>query len=195
MPAFKPLPDFGEVDQRLYICRQSPSGLRWRVSRGRQAADSVAGSRRAYWIVNYGGHLITAQRLVWLLHHGTDPGQRMIDHINRDPYDNRAENLRLADHSDNAFNTGLFAHNTTGVRGVSFHNKDQVFYAQIKLQQKTIHLGSFKTLEAAAAARKAAELACVGGFSALDPYASCDRGLACYAGPAPGGFSLASAPA
>ena len=91
----------------------------------------------------------------------------MVDHVNRDRHDNRIENLRLANHSDNAMNAGLFSHNTTGVRGVSFNKRDQVFYAQLKLQRRTLHLGSFKTLEEAAAARKSAEMTLCGDFSAL----------------------------
>ena len=169
MPKFKPLPSYGEAAQRLFICRQSPSGLRWLVARGRQPAGSVAGCwvKDRYWNVNYSGHIITAQRLVWLLHYKVDPGDRMVDHANRDRYDNRIENLRLANHSENAFNVEQFAHNTTGVRGVSFNQRDQVFLAQIRLKKKLIHLGSFKTLEAATAAREAAELAIAGEFSVL----------------------------
>lgn len=169
MPAFKPLPSHGELRERLFICRESPSGLRWLVQRGRQPAGSVAGCRSGYWLVNFGGRVYTAQRLVWGLAYGADPGQRVVDHINRDRFDNRVENLRLADHSGNAFNIKQFAHNKTGVRGVSFNQRDQVFYAQIKVDRRSIHLGSFKTLEAAAAARKAAELAIAGKFSVLDP--------------------------
>jgi hypothetical protein len=113
--------------------------------------------------------MYTAQRLVWGLAYGADPGQRVVDHINRDRFDNRVENLRLADHSSNAMNTGVYAHNTTGVRGVSFNKRDQVFYAQIKVDQRAVHLGSFKSLEDASAARRAAELAIWGDLSVLAP--------------------------
>jgi O-acetylhomoserine/O-acetylserine sulfhydrylase-like pyridoxal-dependent enzyme len=104
-----------------------------------------------------------------VLHYGEDPGGKLVDHINRNPFDNRVSNLRLADHSDNAINVAMYRHNKTGVKGVSYHARDRVFFAQIKLQQKAIHLGSFKTLEDAANARRAAELALCGQFSALAP--------------------------
>ena len=47
--------------------------------------------------------------------------------------------------------------NKTGVRGVSWSNREQKYIARIGLQNKTIMLGRFDTLEEAAAARKAAE--------------------------------------
>lgn len=47
--------------------------------------------------------------------------------------------------------------NKTGVRGVSWSNREKKYIARIGLQNKTITLGRFDTLEEAAAARKAAE--------------------------------------
>ena len=56
-------------------------------------------------------------RLIYLWHHGYLPEQ--IDHINRDPSDDRIENLRETDHVRNAHNANLSKRNSSGHTGVS----------------------------------------------------------------------------
>lgn len=50
-----------------------------------------------------------------------------------------------------------FSSNTSGVRGVSYRRRDDSWAAYITFQGKRKYLGQYKTLEAAAAARKRAE--------------------------------------
>lgn len=47
--------------------------------------------------------------------------------------------------------------NTSGIKGVSWHNRDKKWQASIALKGKTIYLGQFNKLEKAAQARKEAE--------------------------------------
>lgn len=80
-----------------------------------------------------------------------------IDHIKHNRFDNRKSQLRIADNKHNNRNKGLAKRNTTGITGVYYNKKSGSWYAQIKVNYKIIHLGSFKTKEEAAKARKQAE--------------------------------------
>jgi len=159
MPKFKPLPCLDRLKEVFELDAQSPSGLRNKVTRGRLKAGLPAGTKGVnYWIAAVDGTYYTVQRLVYALYYGVDPGDMLVDHINRNKYDNTASNLRLVEHSLNAINIGMYGHNTTGMRGISYNRRDNVFYAQIKVKRKTIHLGSFSTVEQAAVVRKQAEI-------------------------------------
>lgn len=96
-----------------------------------------------------------AHRVIWLVTYGEWPDGQ-IDHINGVKDDNRIENLRTVSVTGNQQNQHVRVDNTSGVTGVIF---DRGYWtAKIRANGKRLHLGRFKTLEAAAAARKAAEL-------------------------------------
>lgn len=84
----------------------------------------------------------------------------LIDHINGVIDDNRIENLRLANRSQNAANQKLSKQNTSGYKGVIKSKKDRKWIAQIKYQQRLFHIGTYDTKEEAAKAydNKANEL-------------------------------------
>ena len=54
--------------------------------------------------------------------------------------------------------------NSTGVRGVQFDKRSGRYRARLKFQGKLLNFGSYRTLEEAAAARKAAEEEYFGAF-------------------------------
>lgn len=97
-----------------------------------------------------------AHRIAWALHHGEWPKDQ-IDHINGVKTDNRICNLREATNSQNGKNLGLSKANKSGVKGVSFETYTQRWKASIKVENKTISLGRFNSIENAAIARKLAE--------------------------------------
>lgn len=76
--------------------------------------------------------------VVYFLYHGIWPV--MIDHINQIRNDNRPENLRETNHSENALNSKIWANNTTGVKGVS-----ETVYGKFKVTKQGKHLGHFNT--------------------------------------------------
>lgn len=49
------------------------------------------------------------------------------------------------------------SHNSSGVNGVHYHKRDKKWIARIEFQKRQYHIGGFKTLDEATAARKRAE--------------------------------------
>ena len=96
-----------------------------------------------------------------------DPEGQFIDHINRDTLDNRKCNLRIVSRQENNMNQGMSKNNKSGITGVSWHKRDNKWRAHIMYKYKLIHLGNFDTLEAAAKARKDAEITYFGEFRAM----------------------------
>jgi hypothetical protein len=92
------------------------------------------------------------------------PDGLATDHRNGDGLDNRRENLRPATTAQNAQNQGIRSTNTTGVKGVSFHKGKGTWQAEIGHDGKRRHLGTFHSLESAAAAYAKASAELHGGF-------------------------------
>jgi len=87
---------------------------------------------------------------------GSKSGQ-LVDHINRDKTDNRACNLRICDKALNNYNRGI--NNPLG-RGIYFDRSGDRYRACISHKNKTLKLGSFKSVEEAKKAynKKASEI-------------------------------------
>lgn len=77
-----------------------------------------------------------------------------VDHINGDPLDNRWDNLRRASKHENLRNCSVHKDNKAGLKGVCVTRKRPT--AQIYLNGKRTHLGTFDTVEEAHAAYCAA---------------------------------------
>lgn len=124
----------------------------------RRKAGKIAGCKRAdgYILVGIDGKLYTAHRLAWFYANGVWP-DKIIDHINRNPSDNRLCNLRCVGREENSQNVGLRKNNKSGVTGVSFWKKRGLWQVRIKYGGKLRHVGYFETLDAATNARKEAE--------------------------------------
>ena len=130
-----------------------------KVSTSRRVkAGDVAGcpDGHGYLRIMVCSRLHQAHRLAWLYVYGTWPKDQ-LDHINRNPSDNRIANLRDVSHKQNGQNASKPSNNTSGHPGVYWHKRDSKWVACIKHNYKHIHLGYFTDIEAAVAARKAAE--------------------------------------
>lgn len=82
---------------------------------------------------------------------GVIPGKK-IDHIDRKPLNNSRSNLRHVDHRTNCLNTAMWASNTSGYRGVSWHQVRRKWRACIGVHGKMIDIGHFSSAEDAARA-------------------------------------------
>lgn len=69
------------------------------------------------------------------------PKDMFVDHINRDPLDNRRSNLRIVTPQENAFNTGSTLGSTSKLKGVSWDSSKGKWLAQIGFKRKNIFLG------------------------------------------------------
>lgn len=121
-------------------------------------AGKTAGSIKpdGYVIIKVNGTFYGAHRLAWLHTHGEIPN--IVDHINRNPSDNRISNLRNVGYSENIINSPNRSDNTSGVKGVTWHEPAKKWQARICFNSHRISLGLFSELESAKKAREAAEL-------------------------------------
>ena len=140
------------IEERFYICTESPSGLRYKVNlRGSVKAGAVAGScnHNGYWQIgiriNKTYKKFQAHRIVYFLQTGTDPGELIIDHVQgvENPLD-----LRGGTQSDNLGNAKkrLLVNGkptTSKYKGVNWFTPTQKWRVEIKHQGKSTHLGYF----------------------------------------------------
>lgn len=96
-----------------------------------------------YYDVGLKGKYYLVHRIIFALHNGYIP--EVIDHINRDPSDNRIENLREVNYSQNAFNSKISKNNTTGVKGIRL-TKNNKYEARVAVNKITTQIGTFETL-------------------------------------------------
>lgn len=98
----------------------SPSGLVWKVNIGRIKKGATAGYLdERCWRVRLDGIGYKAHRVVWFLRHKVMLGKsEQIDHIDRNPFNNRIENLRVVTQAINNRNKTKFVINKSGVTGI-----------------------------------------------------------------------------
>lgn len=97
----------------------------------------------------------------------TPEDKRVVDHINRNPLDNRKCNLRIAETNDLNLRNCSAKPNKTGYRGV--YKRFHKYHACISVNNKTVHIGKgFDTAEEAARARDEYALKVSGEFAILN---------------------------
>lgn len=96
-------------------------------------------------------------RLIWLWHKGQFP-TKFIDHIDRNPMNNRIENLREADHSINGHNQKILKNNSSGFPGVCWDTGRGRYMVKIKINNKTKFIGRYNSYEEAVLAAKLAKI-------------------------------------
>ena len=77
---------------------------------------------------------------------------KLTDHQNQNGLDNRKINLRISTKSLNGYNCKMQVTNKSGYRGVSWHNRDKRWHAQIKINGIQMGCGNFSDLIKAAMA-------------------------------------------
>ena len=104
---------------------------------------------------------------------GEIPKGMMIDHINGDGLDNRKCNLRIATRSQNRGNARktvqIFGRPTSSkYKGVCWDKNNKKWQVQMKINNKSRHIGQFSDEKEAAKAYNKAAMAHFGEFAALN---------------------------
>ncbi len=92
-------------------------------------------------------------------------GCKNYDHIDRNPLNNRRNNLRPATLAENARNKTKLRDNESGVMGVGWNKKTQKWIVRIMVDRQSIYLGLFVNKEDAIKARLNAEVKYFGEFA------------------------------
>jgi len=120
-----------------------------RIDRGPRAmAGTVAGcvTAKGYIEIKINGKPYRAHNLAWLYVYGVWPA--LLDHIDRDPSNNKIDNLREATTTQNNHNSER-AVGTSGLRGAYFDRRTSHWYSQIKVQDQIVWLGTFSSAKEA----------------------------------------------
>jgi hypothetical protein len=147
--------------ERYEYDESSPSCLVWKVDSGKgkkgKPAGSLASRKKYYSVQAIPGKSVRAHHVVWFLFHGSAP-DAILDHINGNGLDNRIENLRPANSTENNWNRKIQTANISGIKNVYYREKYGTYRVSIWKHNKQINIGTFKTVEEAVlAAQKARE--------------------------------------
>ena len=94
------------------------------------------------------GRYFLAHRVVWLLTFGEWP-ENEIDHIDCDPANNRIQNLRPANRSQQNQNQRISRRNKAGIKGVFFDARDKKWVAKLNKDGRQVFSGYFSTSDEA----------------------------------------------
>lgn len=83
-----------------------------------------------------------AHRLVWLYVHGHFP-KRLIDHIDGNRKNNKLNNLREANHTQNMYNSKIRSDNNSGIKCVSWNAREGKWEVRIKIDNKLKYFGMY----------------------------------------------------
>jgi len=118
--------------------------------------------REGYVRIRVSGKEYRAHRIIWEMHNGPIPEGMLIDHIDRDVFNNRIENLRLATRQQNNANKGKSGSTLLPKGVVKVRDK---YRARIHYNGKTTSLGMYNTPEEAGHAYHTAALDLHGEFA------------------------------
>lgn len=97
-------------------------------------------SNGGYFHGRLNGRLVSMHRLIMGV---VDDKNSVIDHIDRNPLNNRRANLRICTHTDNCRNSkGKNVKKTTIYKGVWWSTSKQRYYSQITVDNKCLTIGS-----------------------------------------------------
>ena len=89
----------------------------------------------------------------------------VTDHKNHNGLDNRECNIRICTNAENQYNRRKIKATASVYKGIGWHKRDKIWYARIKQNQMTEHIGYYKSEIDAAKAYDAKALELFGEFA------------------------------
>lgn len=155
--AIKPIKCFGKPESGLIRTTSSRSS-KTSIGDWVGTLDRVSESCE-YWKVWFEGRFYKVSRVIYFLHTNVDPYEFEVDHIDKNTLNNNVDNLRMLNSSEQKHNMSLRADNKSGARGVTWSKNAKKWRAQIRVDNRYIHLGYYNCLiEAAIAYNNAAAI-------------------------------------
>lgn len=124
-------PETGVLTRRVRIANKSKVG------------DVVGyASEDGYLRTEVGGFSCLVHRIIWLHYFGNWPEQ-ILDHKDRNPANNRIENLQDISQTLNSQNRGASRCGSSAFKGVSWNSRDRRWAVRIRHSGKSLYLGYF----------------------------------------------------
>lgn len=118
-----------------------------------------------YRYVRINGKQYPEHRIIWVMFNGGIDGGIKIDHKDNNPLNNRLENLRLATHNENMYNSIKSKSNKSGYKGVYYNKREMNWVAKIRKDGKRVWGKAYKTPELAYDGYKQAAIKYHGEFA------------------------------
>ncbi len=138
------LPEQDYLNSLLYYDNEEGT-LHWLPQKGKRCNNTKARAgcftTKGYRIIRIDDKLYKEHRIIWVMHNGLISGNLDIDHIDRNPGNNKLENLRLATRSLNNINKNC--------KGVSYDKVRNKWTAQLTINGKRILHKRFNSYEEA----------------------------------------------
>ena len=130
-------------DGRLY-CKAKTNPKSNKVKIGDEIG-SLSASEYLRTKINYEEHYI--HKIIFLMHHGYTP--QIVDHIDGDRTNNKIQNLRAVNLSQNQHNRTKSANNTSGFKNVSWCKRTKKWQVTLAMSNKAMAFGRFNDIELA----------------------------------------------
>ena len=95
-----------------------------------------------YRNISFFGETYAEHRIVWKICKGEEPPY-ILDHINRNPSDNRIENLRQLTHTENTWNHSSYSTNKSGYSGVYWDAPRNMWRVEMWSRGKRLRAGRY----------------------------------------------------
>lgn len=136
----KSILDYDESTGEFYWKKRLDKRVQWNARYPGKKAGCLSNTT-GYIQIAINDRLYRAHRLAWQYVYGIIPNE--IDHINLNKIDNRINNLRECDSTQNKCNFKMHKDNKSGYKGVSYSKLHKKWITQIVVRKKHYHIGLF----------------------------------------------------